>query len=176
MRDHARTPRRSPVLLCALLAGPLLFPFLGSTPAFCQPPATAQEARTAPSPPGAPVRLDGEVLFYIRQGIGALSAAERAEVVEERLLRMAEDPFYSVGQITIQDRANTAEVYYRGTLVGLLTSEDAAQFGPGTSTEEATKLVRKITNAIDAYRARRQPAAVRRAVILAVVATLLLAG
>jgi small-conductance mechanosensitive channel len=170
MSDQPPTRRRSLVRLRALSAL-LLVPFTNPTWAFCQAPATAQEARTAPSPPGAPVRLDGEVLFYIRQGVGALTPAERAEVVEERLVRMAEDPFYSVGQMTIQDRASTAEVYYRGTLVGLLTSEDAAQFGPGTPVEEATKVVRKITNAIDAYRARRQPAAVRRALVLAVVTT-----
>jgi small-conductance mechanosensitive channel len=176
MRDHAHASRRSPGLLRALAVVPLLLTFTVAAPAFGQPPATVQEARTSPVPPGVPVKLDGDVLFYIRQGIGALTPAERANTVDERLIRIAKDPFYSADQITIQDKGNTAEVYYRGTMVGFITKEDAAQFGPGTPAEEATKVVRKITASIDAYRARRLPAAVRRAVILAMVATLVFVG
>jgi len=176
MRDRARAAGRWPVLFRALSALFLLVPFAAPTQVLGQPPATAEEPRAAPAPPGAPVRLDGETLFYIRQGVGAMTPAERAGVVEERLLRMAEDPFYSASQVTILDRASTAEIYYRGTLIGLVTREDAAQFGPGTPVEEATKFVRKVTDAIDAYRVRRQPAALRRALVLAFVTTGLFVG
>jgi small-conductance mechanosensitive channel len=164
------------VLVRALSALLSLLPLAAPAPAFCQPPAAAQEARTAPIPPGVPVTLDGEVLFYVRRGVRALSPAEVAETTKARLLRIADDPFYSAGQLTIQDKGNSAEVYYRGTLVGVLTSEDAAQLGPGTAAEEAARLLRVITKAIDGYRERRKPAAVRRALILGAVATLLFAG
>ncbi len=181
MRTDAHNPDRSARQHRILLGALVLLALGGARPAVCQPPAPQQpastkptEARTAPGPPGAPVRLDGEILFYIRQGVGALSPEERAAAVEQRLIHMAEDPFYSVDQIDVQERNGTAEVFYRGSLVGLLSKEDAVQFGTGTPVEEATFLVHRITSAIDAYRERRQPTAVRRALVLAIVATLVL--
>ena len=147
-----------------------------AAPAFCQQPPAGQVAPAAPSAGGVPVKLDGEVLLYVRQGLRALSPAERAEFIERRLVRMAEDPFYSTDQISVSEKGTAAEIYYRGTLVGVISADEAAQIGPGSAAEVATEVVRTITQSIERYRERRQPAAARRAVVLAVVATLLLVG
>jgi small-conductance mechanosensitive channel len=147
-----------------------------AAPAFCQQPLAGQVAPAAPPERGVPVTLDGEVLLYIRQPMGALSPAERAESIERRLVRMAEDPFYSTDQMSVSEKGTAAEIYYRGTLVGVVSAAEAAELGPGSAVDVATRLVRTITQSIERYRERREPTAVRRAVVLAAVATLILAG
>jgi small-conductance mechanosensitive channel len=153
-----------------------LLAFALATPAFCEPSATPQVTLGAPSPPGVPVKLDGEILFYVHEGLGPLSPAERAEAIEHRLVRIAEDPFYSTDQITIQEKGTTAQIFYRGILVGAIGAAEAATIGPGTTVEVTTHLVHRIALSIERYRDRREPAAARRAAVLAAVATLLLVG
>ncbi|MBP1636513.1 MAG: mechanosensitive ion channel family protein [Acidobacteria bacterium] len=110
------------------------------------------------------------------QGIGPFSAEERAAAAEQRLVRIAEDPFYSAGAVTVVEKGRTAHILYRGALVGIIGPEDAARLGPGTAADQAQDLVRGIVQSIGRYRARRQPAAARRAAVVGILATLLLAG
>ncbi len=146
------------------------------TPALCQPAPAAQPTAGAPAAPGVPVRLDGDVLFYVYQGVGTLTPAERAEALERRMVRIAEDPFYSEDEITVTEKGQTAQIFYRGTLVGLVTQEDAARAGRPTSMDLAAEVVNNAARSIERYRDRRQPVAARRAAVLAVAATLLLAA
>src|SRR5512139_220996 len=139
-------PVSAGVLVLVLLASALV------APAFCQQPPTGQVPPAAPPERGVPVKLDGETLFYVRHGLGALSPAELAEVIERRLIRIAEDPFYSTDQMTVSQKGTTAEIYYRGTLVGLISAEEAAQIGPGSTVDVATGLVHTITQSIERYR------------------------
>jgi len=179
MRRTTPASRRRWKLPRPVFAGVLtlaLVTFALAAPALCQQPPAGQVTPAAPSARGVPVTLDGEVLLYIRQPLGALSPAERAESIERRLVRMAEDPFYSTDQISVSAKGTAAEIYYRGTLVGVVSAGEAAELGSGSAMDVATGLVRTITQSIERYRERRQPAAVRRAAVLAVVATLLLVG
>jgi small-conductance mechanosensitive channel len=153
------------LLACALAA-----------PALCQQAATAQPAAGPAPPQGVPVTLEGDVLFYVYEGLGTLTPAERAEALERRLVRIAEDPFYSSDEIAVSEKGKNAQIFYRGTLVGIVTPEEAAKVGPGTTVDIATQVVGRIVQSIERYRDRRQPVAVRRAAILGLVATLLLAG
>ncbi|MGE5358268.1 MAG: mechanosensitive ion channel family protein [Bacteroidales bacterium] len=149
--------------------------FALATSALCQQTPPAPPAAAASVPQGVPVTLDGEVLYYVYEGIGTLTVEERAEVAERRLLRIAEDPFYSTSEISIAEKGNSAQIVYRGTIVGILNAEEAARIGTGTTTEVAEHLVGRIAHAIEAYRARRQPVAKRRAAAFALLATFLLA-
>ncbi len=54
-------------------------------------PAMAQQKAT-----GAAVTLKGQTLFTLHEGLGSISAAERAEVVSRRLERLASSPLHSV--------------------------------------------------------------------------------
>ncbi len=167
--------RRKVTVLVAVSALALL---VGALPfaVFAQQTATSQPETGTPAPKGVPVKLDGDVLFYVYAGVGPLTAEERAEAVERRVRRIAEDPFYSTSEITVTEKGNTGQIFYRGTLVGVVTPEEAAKIGPGTTLEVTNYLVRRIARAIEAYRDRRQPVATRRAALRALLATVLLVG
>src|SRR5262245_2987012 len=97
---------------------------------FCLALLVAVAAEAQPSgEPSAPAvarvqaRLDGETVFEIRSPLGPFTVQERARATERRLVRIAEDPFYSEELFTIKEEPGTATVYYRGEIVGVVTSE-----------------------------------------------------
>ncbi len=170
--------RRPATVRCLIATGALalLSACVFAPRAFCQAATPVQKPAATPSARGIPVRLDGEVLFYVYEGIGPVTAEERAQAVEHRLVRIAEDPFYSTAEITVQEKGKNAQIFYRGTLIGVVTPEEAATIGPGTTLDVTTYLVRNIVRSIERYRDRRQPVAARRAGILALAATVLFVG
>ena len=152
-------------------------PTQGATPgAAAQPPAAQPAAGKAAAlkPPGVPVTLDGETLFYVHRGLGPFTAEERARAAGRRLKLIADDPFYSSELFRVERKPTAAEVYYRDHLVGVRSVEDVALSG-GTVEEEASALVQKVDEAVTRYRDRRAPLAWTKAVAVMGVATLLLA-
>jgi hypothetical protein len=129
----------------------------------------------APAPAGVPVRLDGEIVFEVRSPLGPFTAENRARATERRLVRIAEDPFYSAALFAIREAPGTATVSYREETVGVVTGEDAARLG-STPGELAAGSLQRPKEAITRYRARRVPEAWLRRVLLLGAATLLLVG
>jgi small-conductance mechanosensitive channel len=129
----------------------------------------------APSEPGVPVTLDGEVLFYVRTPLGPFGPQERAKAARRTLIRIAEDPFYSQDLFRIQKTDAGTRVFYRDDLVGMITAEDAAS-AHRSPEELAFEKVETVKEAISRYRERRTPVAWRRAGVGTAVATVALIG
>ena len=92
------------------------------------PPQALAPAPTPPPTPretGIPVTLDGEVVFYVRSPLGPFTVQERAKAARRRLLRIAEDPFYSETLFRIQKSDAGTLIFYREDLVGIITEPDA---------------------------------------------------
>jgi small-conductance mechanosensitive channel len=138
-------------------------------------PDPSRGGSVPPAPAGVPVRLDGETVFEVRSPLGPFTVEQRARATERRLLRIAEDPFYSEELFGIKEAVGTATVSYRGETVGVVTSEDATRLG-GTPGEVAARSVQLAKESIARYRERRLPAAWLRGGLLLGAATLLLVG
>ena len=138
-----------------------------------QPPVPPPISPLAPSEAGVPVSLDGEVVFYIHSGLGPFSAQERAESGRRRLIRIAEDPFYSEELFTTQKSDTGTLIFYRGDLVGMITAQDAAS-AHQSQEELASEKIEAVEQAVSRYRERREPTQWRRAQIGVGVATVAL--
>jgi hypothetical protein len=113
------------------------------------------------------------VLFYIHTALGPFSCEERAASARRRLIRIAEDPFYSEDLFSIQKTDSETRVFYRGDLVGVVTAEDAAS-AHQSQEELASEKIESVKEAISRYRERRAPTEWRRAQIGVAVATVAL--
>jgi len=118
-----------------------------------------------------PVELDGEVVFQVWTGIGPIAAEERAQLAQKRLLRFANDPFYSPELIRLVAEGQEMRLYYQNELVGTFSQQDAAAEGL-TLEDAAVRTVNRIKQAIYAYRSRRTPRQLLRAGLMLTGATL----
>jgi len=122
---------------------------------------------------GAAVTFDGDTLYYVYTPLGPYSPEERAEITSKRILRLAQDPLFDEGMYTIELEDDKARIYYRGTLAGVVTPEEAA--AAGTTPEDlAEQRIDIIEKAIDAYRRRRLPSSLLLAAVKLVVSTICL--
>ena len=136
---------------------------------------SAGKTATVPGPSlqGAPVTLDGEVLFHIYTSLGPYSKEERAERGCERILRLAEDPLFDDGLFTIEMQDGNAAVYFRGDLMSVVTPDEAA--ASGTTPEDlAEQRIEIVEKAIEGYRSRRLPESLLLALVEFVISTIFL--
>lgn len=92
----------------------LLFALLAL--AFAILPLSAQEA---------PVRLDGQTLFTLKARVGSFTPAARAEALEQRLRKLAADPFNRPGRLEAQDSGESTDLLAGDTLLLTITEADA---------------------------------------------------
>jgi small-conductance mechanosensitive channel len=125
---------------------------------------------------GLPVKLEGEVVFRLENAYhGTVSPGDSVRIAEERLLRVAQDPFYAPGLITTQKTEDGVYILYRGAVMGLITSKAAARLGM-TAEERAAHIVTAVEEAVERYRERRQPEEWTRSIVLLGLATLIFAA
>lgn len=162
---HGRAPRPARWLVaCALAAVATIAP------------AAAQDVTPGPSvSQGYPVSLDGEVLFRVRTPLGPISAAERARLAEQRLLAIAEDPFYTEDLLRVELEEREGRIFYRGEVVGLATMADAAA-AELPLPDFLAGLAQRVKEAIAGYRERRLPEARFQAFLSLLLATAMLAA
>lgn len=124
---------------------------------------------------GYPVRLDGNVLFRIKQGIpGVVSAEERAAVINERLARIVDDPAISPDSIRAQEQDNLSVILAGETV--LFTGGDSDWAGQQSRQAAAEKTVKILQSAVTQYRQDRSADKLVRGLIAAVLATVVLIG
>lgn len=104
--------------LCAAATAPL--PPAGGEPAAADPEA---------APAAVPVRFRGRVLFEVHAPIGALSVAERAAAIEQRLLALAGGPPAILDSIRIVESGGRSELRAGEVLVRVISDEDARGTG-----------------------------------------------
>ena len=139
------------------------------TPTPTQTPATSSINK------GASVELGGEELFKIRAGVGAFSPEERATAVNNRIIKLGDDPSIKAEAIRIEDKPLTTNLTVDNRV--LLTITDADARAADLSRQElARNYQEKIRKAITQYRIERTPDYIRQAIFNSIIATVLLIG
>lgn len=119
---------------------------------------------------GHPVRLAGEEAFRLYDPYGA---KESVRIAEERLLRLAQDPFYTPDLLTTEAGENGIWIYYRDARVGFVSKEAAAILDLSAE-RRAKEIIDAVENAVTRYHSRQSPEEWTRALLMAALATLLL--
>ena len=136
----------------------------------------AQETGRAPAEDTiatAPVDIDGTVLFRLR-GVSSYSAEVRAGRVRDRIVAAAANPSVSIDSLRLVESGSTVEIAAGDQPLLMIIEADAA-FEQVAQADLARAHLGRVRQAIVEYRAARSPAALRRAAVVTVVATLLLA-
>lgn len=122
---------------------------------------------------GYPVVLDGNELFRVRQGLpGVASAAERADLINERLLQVADDESITLADVRVQEEEN-ASVVLAGDKV-LFTVRDSDRAGDLSRQASAEKSVELIRRALAQYRNDRTPEKIAQSILFAILSTVAL--
>jgi len=139
-------------------------------------PVTAQQNDSLTNQvDGYPVVLDGKVLFRVKQGIpGVVSAEERANVINERLTKIADDASISPEAIRIEEQGNTSVVFAGDTVI--FTIGDHDREGNKSRQETAEKSIKAIQPAVTQYRQDRSFKQIVQGIIFAVLSTIALIG
>lgn len=162
--SHHRTARLAALLLVLGVGGAGFAQERDPAPASQEPPV-----------PGVAVAFDGRVLFTVSEPLGPFTAADRARAAEERIARLANDPFYLPELFRVGVEEDSATAYYQDSPIGVVSAKDAATHGL-TAEEGATALIQTVRTAVERYRERNRPAAFLRAAVVTVVATAALVG
>jgi small-conductance mechanosensitive channel len=137
---------------------------------------SAQEPKDATETPEvatAPVVIDGATLFRVR-GVSSFPAGARARGIEDRLKAVAADRTIAPDSLHIAETGSFTRILAGNVPIVTVVDADAALEQIGRPELAATHLQR-IRQAITDYRAARSPAALQRAAVSALTATLLLA-
>jgi small-conductance mechanosensitive channel len=119
---------------------------------------------------GFPVALDGNVLFRVRQGIpGTASAQERANIISNRILQVANDNAIAPDSIRVEDRDNDSLVFAGDTV--LLTVGERDRVGDLSREATAEKTVQAIKPAVIQYRKDRSFDQIVRSILYGVLST-----
>jgi len=92
-------------------------------------PRPVAEAAPVPKPAGVPVTFHGTTLFEIYSGIGSFTPRERAEVIEERLVRLSQDPQASLDDVRVSDVENLTVINAGDVVIMAVTDGDAGPSG-----------------------------------------------
>jgi small-conductance mechanosensitive channel len=164
----AKSSRRAFVVLCLLVS------LAGTALAQALPREAEEQASREPTAGDVeyPVRLAGEVVFRLYDPHGA---EESVRIAEERLLRVARDPFYSSGLLTTLAGEEGVWVIYRDARVGFVSEEAAARSGMSAE-RRAAEIIDAVEEAVERYHTRQSPKEWARALLLLALATILLGG
>jgi len=121
----------------------------------------------------APVTLDGAVLFRVR-GVSSFPAEARALRIEERLAAVAANPAVDVSSFHVADNDNATRILAGSETIVTLVDADA-RLEQVRRVDLAAAHLARLRQAVADYRAARAPAAIRRAAVTTVAATLVLA-
>jgi small-conductance mechanosensitive channel len=121
---------------------------------------------------GYPVILDGKNLFFMRRGVASYSAQDRANTINNRLIKIAEDDSISLDEFVIEKSKNDNSIYLRlgESIILTVTPEDADSYRE-TQENLAQRIQEIIKNAIKEYRELRQPSRLLRSFLISLLAT-----
>jgi small-conductance mechanosensitive channel len=137
---------------------------------------SAQEPKDATETPEvatAPVVIDGATLFHVR-GVSSFPAGARARGIEDRVKAVAADRTIAPDSLHIAETGSFTRILAGNVPIVTVVDADADLEQIGRP-ELAASHLQRIRQAITDYRAARSPAALQRAAVNALTATLLLA-
>jgi small-conductance mechanosensitive channel len=100
--------------------------------------------------PGAPVELDGKPIFSLRVNFKAETAQGRAQIINERILKLAQDPLFNSKTITVRDSGLSSDIVAGDQVIFPLWVFEAKVMGQPAN-ELARAYADKIRQAIAAY-------------------------
>lgn len=147
--------------------------FLNIYPAFAQVDSLSKnENPSAVKSSAAAVKIDDNILFYVR-GTTSFPPEERARIIEEKIIALADDKSFNADSIKIIAEENRHSINANENFIVRLFDVDAEI--EGVSREilaETAKL--KIISAINSYRYERSSELLVKRIIYAAIATILL--
>jgi small-conductance mechanosensitive channel len=120
-----------------------------TTPALSWDPSELPPGFTI-ADPGAPVELDGNVLFYLRINSKTETAQQMAQRLSERLKKLARDPAFNPKAITVQDSALSSDIMAGDQVIAVIWAFMAKPESRPTA-ELARDYADKLRLAIAAY-------------------------
>jgi len=133
------------------------------------PAGLPREAWKAPEP--VPVRFHGQILFYVRGGLGDLTPQVRAERIQERLGAIA-DTYTPQKPVRVED-GTFSDIFVGDDFVASISDLESGSGGI-SRLAHAQAVARKVAAALREYRAERSPKALLRSGIEAAIATVVL--
>ncbi|HHP7230905.1 MAG TPA: mechanosensitive ion channel family protein [Xenococcaceae cyanobacterium] len=104
---------------------------------------------------GFVVELNNETLFRVREGIpGVASAEERAQIIEQRLRAVADDPTIALEAIQVREEDDLSVVVAGETTVFTVRDNDAQVYGQSRQ-ELANRALELIRAGVEQYREER---------------------
>jgi small-conductance mechanosensitive channel len=120
----------------------------------------------------AAVKIDGNILFYVR-GITSFPAEERAQIIVERIIALADDKSFNADSIQIIEAEDRHVINAKGNFIVRIFNADAEI--EGVSRQLLAEMVKQnITKAITSYRYERSSDLIIKRTIYAAVATVVL--
>ena len=101
---------------------------VASAGVFGQTP-NAKPSSAEQQPPGAPVTLNGQTLFYVKGRLFTFSPEDRARTIQQRLVWLSKQPESQIRGLAVVDEGNTSEIVSGDTVVMTVTEGDAAAEG-----------------------------------------------
>jgi small-conductance mechanosensitive channel len=133
---------------------------------------SSPEANIGNSIDGFPVLLDSEVLFRVKEGIpGLATAEERAKIISQRILAVAQDPTLSPDSIRANTENNQSVVLAGDTVIFTVRAEDEQAFGI-PHPKLADEAVERIQRELIIYREQRSLWRLLSSIVITVLSTI----
>ncbi|AFY69123.1 MscS Mechanosensitive ion channel [Thalassoporum mexicanum PCC 7367] len=118
------------------------------------PNSTDNEAESdtiTPIATSAIVRLGNQPIFEIKVAAGATTAADRAEIISDRIETLANDPLIPLGAIQVGDQGGVTVIFAGDVVLAQITEADAIAANT-TVLELANQSANQINQAVASYR------------------------
>jgi small-conductance mechanosensitive channel len=125
--------------------------------------------------PGTPVELEGKPLFSVRVNFKFDNAQKRAQIISERILKLARDPLFNPKTITVRDSGMSADIMTGDQVIFPLWAFEAKVMGQPAN-ELARDYAENIRQAITAYQKEHSLRNLIKGIVETFLAFLLLVG
>jgi small-conductance mechanosensitive channel len=126
---YEQTNQRKVLILVSLLTL-VLWLVNASLPVLAQEGTPAAPTQSPPTvQPGAPVEVNGRVLFYVFERIGSISPVERAALISQRITNLATNPFSPPVEISLAESSDGTDVLADDQVILTVTDRDASSVG-----------------------------------------------
>ena len=122
---------------------------------------------------GFPVTLADETLFVIQANVNSFSSEERAETINNRLEKIAQDNSVDLNKLTIEELEGISNIVLETKTIVTVTEADA-KISRIPRTQLAEEYLEKIKSALETYKKERSAKYLIRSVIYTVIATFIL--
>jgi small-conductance mechanosensitive channel len=121
----------------------------------------------------APVVFEKDTLFQIHVGMKGLSAFQRAEVVQRRIIEALAETDVPLDSLVVEDTGFTSDILAQDRFILAVYDVDAS-FAGSTRAALAQQLVASIRKSVGHYREERSQSTLLQGILLSLVATIVL--